>query len=295
MTYSRLSFFFVLIVFILSGFLSAQEQQDTTITITGEGDVGIGTTTPSQKLTVDGYLRMVGDNRLMLGGPFSGEYIYNPNGGTLRIHVGSDDRITISNNGFVGVGTTTPFGNLHVHDDVGDARLDMSTSQDNAPVFMRFFHSDNVQVGAFGMLPVSNVMKLVTGGDFVSSTNGLILDSDGNLGIGTSSPMGALDVNGAIYQRGEQLHADYVFDEDYELESIDEHAAFMWQHKHLKAIPKARADKNGREIIEAGRHRRGMLEELEKAHIYIEQLHNRIKKLEATVKKLTEQQDNPNN
>jgi len=46
MTYSRLSFFFVLIVFILSGFLSAQEQQDTTITITGEGDVGIGTTSP---------------------------------------------------------------------------------------------------------------------------------------------------------------------------------------------------------------------------------------------------------
>ena len=42
---------------------------------------------------------------------------------------------------------------------------------------------------------------------------------------------GALDVNGPIYQRGAVLHADYVFEEDYELESIEEHAEFMWKHR----------------------------------------------------------------
>ncbi len=50
--------------------------------------------------------------------------------------------------------------------------------------------------------------------------------------------------------------------------------------KHLKAIPKAKVDKNGLEIIEVGDHQRGIVKELEKAHIYIEQLHKRIKVLE---------------
>ncbi|MDI6794767.1 MAG: hypothetical protein QME81_18190 [bacterium] len=65
------------------------------------------------------------------------------------------------------------------------------------------------------------------------------------------------------------MHADYVFEPDYELETIEEHAAYMWKNKHLKAIPNAKLDEDGREIIEVGIHRRGIVEELEKAHIYI--------------------------
>ena len=53
----------------------------------------------------------------------------------------------------------------------------------------------------------------------------------------------------------------------------------MWQQKHLAAIPKTKVDENGQEIIEIGAHRKGIVEELEKAHIYIEQLHKRIKEL----------------
>jgi hypothetical protein len=82
------------------------------------------------------------------------------------------------------------------------------------------------------------------------------------------------------------LHADYVFEPDYELESIDEHSEFMWKHKHLKAIQKRQVDENGMEIIEVGAHRRGIVEELETAHIYIEQLNNRIKTLEEKLAKL---------
>ena len=66
----------------------------------------------------------------------------------------------------------------------------------------------------------------------------------------------------------------------------------MWEEKHLTAIPKATVDKNGYEVIDVGNHRRGIVEELEKAHIYIEELNNNIKKLEDeyknNIKKLEE-------
>ena len=100
----------------------------------------------------------------------------------------------------------------------------------------------------------------------------------GKVAIGTESPNAnaKLDVNGPIYQRGSLLHADYVFEPDYALESIEEHSNFMWSEKHLPGIAKAEKDVEGREIVEIGAQRRGILEELEKAHVYIEQLHRRI-------------------
>jgi hypothetical protein len=108
----------------------------------------------------------------------------------------------------------------------------------------------------------------------------------GRVGIGTTSPAGKLDVNGSIYQRGSSLHADYVFEDSYELESIEKHSESMWTNKHLPAMPKAAVDENGLEIVEVGSHRKGIVEELEKAHIYIEQVNNKNKSLEQRVTEL---------
>ena len=66
----------------------------------------------------------------------------------------------------------------------------------------------------------------------------------------------------------------------------------MWANKHLKAIPKATVDKNGREIVEVGSHQRGIVEELEKAHIYIDQLNNKIKILEEQLNVLSAKLEN---
>ncbi len=96
------------------------------------------------------------------------------------------------------------------------------------------------------------------------------------VGIGTRDPLGKPDVNGTIFQRGSQIHADYVFEPDYELESIGEQAARMWGERHLPAVPPRQTDAEGHEIVETGNHQRGILEELEKAHIYIEQLQRRL-------------------
>lgn len=76
------------------------------------------------------------------------------------------------------------------------------------------------------------------------------------------------------------LFADYVFEPAYKLQSIEDHAGSMWKNKHLPAMSPRREDTDGRELIELGGHTRGLLEELEKAHIYITQLNERIKERE---------------
>lgn len=111
----------------------------------------------------------------------------------------------------------------------------------------------------------------------------MIIANDGQVVIGTTPRPGRLSVYGPIYQYGALLHADYVFEPDYALESIEAHAAYMWQEKHLKAVPGVQYDEDGQEVLEAGAHRRGILEELEKAHVYIEQLNEQIKDLRALV------------
>ena len=60
------------------------------------------------------------------------------------------------------------------------------------------------------------------------------------------------------------------------------------ENKHLKAIAKATVDADGQEIVEVGAHRKGIVEELEKAYIYIEQLHKQNKNLEMLVGQLME-------
>ena len=128
-------------------------------------------------------------------------------------------------------------------------------------------------------------LNLKSGGlNFVESSVAdfrLFLQDGGNVGIGTGDPQGTLDVNGPIMQRGGDLHADYVFEDDYQLESIEEHSESMWREKHLPAVGAGKKDEQSREYVELGDQQRGILEELEKAHIYIEQLNNQNKRLEA--------------
>jgi len=188
-------------------------------------------------------------------------------------------RWVIDGNGNVGIGTTGPNGALHVK--ASGAQAD---AIDDGIGLLRSAGGDyQIQItspSGFPHIDFSNGagedsdMRIILTGDNALSIEG------GNVGIGTTNPQGKLDVNGSIFQRGGLLHADYVFESDYELESIEEHAESMWNNKHLKAIPKAKVDEHGREIVEVGAHRKGIVEELEKAHIYIEQLNQRLKAME---------------
>jgi len=72
---------------------------------------------------------------------------------------------------------------------------------------------------------------------------------------------------------------DYVFHNTYNLESIEEHGNFMFNNYHLPSIKSARYIKNKEDLK-----KEEILEELEKAHIYIYQMNERLKRLEKLVK-----------
>lgn len=93
-------------------------------------------------------------------------------------------------------------------------------------------------------------------------------------------------VDGDVVVTG-SITPDYVFEPDFELESIAAHAEFMWREKHLPAVPAARANGEGKGVVDLGARSQGALEELEKAHIYIEQLHQRIQAKEDQLAQLT--------
>lgn len=73
---------------------------------------------------------------------------------------------------------------------------------------------------------------------------------------------------------------DYVFHNTYKLESIEEHSEFMFSKKHLPAVKSARYIKNTNDLK-----KEVILEELEKAHIYIHQVNERLKILENKLNK----------
>ncbi len=104
------------------------------------------------------------------------------------------------------------------------------------------------------------------------------LTTDGNMTI-----LGSITTTGGTCGGG----CDLVFSEDYNLPTIEEHESEMWSNRYLPAVgptienaPINISDKTGR-----------MLNELEKAHIYIAQLNKTIKSKSSELDEMKDKYD----
>jgi hypothetical protein len=181
------------------------------------GNVGIGTASPSDRLHVNDVLRI---------SPFSsgqgGNYLEAS--ATLKLLNGN-----IYNNGSGGAVSRIVFGGMY--NPSGNQALDFAYNYiewNSGWLLLKNNQQTKIQIGA---------------GDEWSRQDIYMNPTGGNVGIGTTSPMHKLAVNGTIKAKEVIVEttgwSDYVFADDYQLAPLSEVEAHIKEHKHLPGVPSA--------------------------------------------------------
>jgi hypothetical protein len=168
------------------------------------GNVGIGTTSPGQKLHITTSAQ---PGLRLTSSSFGADYgllssVSGANKFGIYDYNASNYRLVIDSSGNVGIGTTSPEGTLHVENASNNALImDAPANRYNAIGFQTAgvdkwwlgrADSDQIAGDAF-FIGVDNGNVTDAGG--LSSK--LVIDSSGSVGIGTTSPATTLDVAGS--------------------------------------------------------------------------------------------------
>lgn len=204
--------------------------------------------------SMDGTLFIQAKGRLAFGGDINKEHVY------------------ILQDGKVGIGISNPSASLEVYN--GDFIL-------GGPYKKFIFHTQSWSPSANELIiaPQNN-------GAFDWS-KALILKDDGRLEVnGRTDIYGRLDVYDEVYATEITVQLppfpDYVFEEEYELTSLDELELYIEENGHLPNIPSA--EEVNEEGIGVGKLIHLQMEKIEELTLYILELKKDIEDLETQIK-----------
>ena len=184
-------------------------------------NVSIGIETTSRKLHVVGESYFDGNSLV------SGNLGIGVTSASQKLHVSGNGIIT----GNFGIGTTSPGKKLHVVGQSflnGDVGIGVETAKQRLHVSGNTYITGNVGIG----VETPSKKLHVVGQSYFTD----------NVGIKNNNPLYPLDVDGII--RAFEIlivaqPADFVFEDDYELRSLEEVEQFIKVNKHLPDIPSA--------------------------------------------------------
>lgn len=129
-----------------------------------------------------------------------------------------------------------------------------------------------------------NGFKLVNSKD----NGGIFLDGNNRVGIGTSTPLYELSVNGTILAKElivsklDEDWPDYVFDPEYKLTSLEELGSYVKDERHLPGVPSAKEMEDGG--IKVGEMNAILLKKIEELTLYVIELQQQINELKGEQK-----------
>ncbi|MGD9162803.1 MAG: hypothetical protein PVG39_30635 [Desulfobacteraceae bacterium] len=286
----RLNLFTIIITAIISLFISGFAFADdisaddwVTNTSSGNtyvanGNVGIGTNTPTARLEVS-RLDQSPDSALKVfrGDTSSGYRPTYPIFNVFNGQAGSTEVFRVQGNGNVGIGANLPTARLEV------SRIDQS------PDSALKVHRGDTSSSYRPTYPIFNVFNGQAG-----STEVFRVQGNGNVGIGTTSPQSKLAVNGKItaeevevisnvvaaeFKVNDTSWSDFVFEDNYNLPTLNQVELYIKENKHLPDIPSAK------QVEEEGLSMAGMMkkqmQKIEELTLYVIQLQKKNSELEA--------------
>ena len=262
------------------------------------GMLGVGTDNPEQKLDLSGKLRLMHfsiptatwDNLMMWA---DGEKSFiQSNGDEKGLFIKSNLGNKIILQSQVGIGTEIPEESLHVN---GDVLFDLfAPNEFERGLFFRkgFSNTNKYNLGILlydhnsgGLNPDGITITAYDGVSFSTGSNSrnerMRINWAGDVGIGTKYPKSKLEVVGTITAteiKVEAQTADFVFEEDYQLKSLEEVDQYVQENKHLPDIPSAKQmEEEGVGLAEMNKL---LLQKVEELTLYVIQQNKKIKILE---------------
>jgi len=283
------------------------------------GNVGIGTLLPSAGLHVVGTTRFQGGLSMFGNGSnsiLSQLYMANTSntkafnfqlntaGSALDLwtYTGSwGNKFSFTDAGNLGINTNTPDKTLTLNGEMGFHRTTNPTG--SSVGYIKY-----VNGFTFGTASANDPLLFQT-----NSMDRMLIDKVGKVGIGTTAPTASLTVNGNVLigdpavvnnlvfgyklyvQTGiitekikvqlVQSWADYVFDKNYKLKSIEEVANFIKEEKHLPGVPSTEELKKdgGFDLAQMDAK---LMEKIEELTLYVIQLNEKNKELSKKVAEL---------
>jgi len=235
------------------------------------GRIGFGTSTPGADfhfVSVDGRMRIEDPDDstwdlVEISGDMHLALVATDTGDSLGT------KFSFDGDSKFGLGVSSPTAGLHMYRNDGLARVIVHEGNGVSALRTQFHMINNGPVNT-----QHETGNAVWRQQFQDNAYALTRDGTGGNEMTIIAGSGNMTIRGSLFTGGPSCGSgcDAVFDPDFDLESIEEHATAMWSAGYLPAIGSTLPN----EPINMTEKMGGVLNELEKAHIYIEQLHQEL-------------------